>query len=219
MTSTIADVEQPGSRVRLRDRFQPARAPGASLSRASSRPAISLGKSNHEIDAFDAEVWQLSDGGRTVGEIARDIDGSGRPRPGDLDERVAVSVRKLRRAGLFESIEEAVLRGLLDFHGPDLGGLKLADICTGDYFTAVLLSDGSQGAAINFNNVSGPHRASYNHEHYDDLLMRLAETDGLLLDSFLRRRGLDCLGQSVKVAILNALSKDVTTPSRCAKTL
>ena len=115
-------------------------------------------------------------------------------------------MRRLRRLGLFETIEEAVLSGLLDFHGSDLGGLRITDLCTGDYFTAVLLSDNSQGAAINFNNVSGPHRASYNYQHYDDLLMRLNETDNLLLDSFLRRRGLDCLAQSVKIAILNALS-------------
>src|SRR5437660_1776169 len=81
MTIISVDVEQPRSRVRLRDRFRPARAPGASLSRASARPVLSLGKATHEVDEFDAEVWQLCDGGRTVGEIARDIFGSGDPRP------------------------------------------------------------------------------------------------------------------------------------------
>jgi uncharacterized protein (DUF4213/DUF364 family) len=143
----------------------------------------------------------------TVPELARETSGSTRA-------EVPAAVRRLRGLGLFETIEEAVLSGLLDFHGPDFGGLKIVDLCTGDYFTAVLLSDGSQGAAINFNNVSGPHRASYNSRHYDDLLMRLAEADHLLLDSFLRRRGLDCLGESVRVAILNALSRRAVTPER-----
>ena len=131
---------------------------------------------------------------------------------------LSAAVRRLRGLGLFETIEEAVLGGLLAFHGPNMGGLRIADICTGDYFTAVLLDDGSQGAAINFNNVSGPHRASYNSRHYDDILMKLTETDGLLLDSFLWRRGLDCLAQSVKIAILNALSRRVLTPSRLERT-
>src|SRR5947209_7207052 len=62
MTTICVDVERPGSRVRLRDRFQPARAPGASLSRASARPVISLGKATHEVDEVDAEVWLLCDG-------------------------------------------------------------------------------------------------------------------------------------------------------------
>jgi uncharacterized protein (DUF4213/DUF364 family) len=214
MTTANAEPRTMEPHTRLRDQFRPAQAPGASLLTAAGRSAISLGRTTLDVDDLEADVWRLCDGGRTVGEIARQLSGPAGQGPVGMDGRVAASVAKLRRAGFFESIEEGVLRGLLDFHGPDLGGLELADICTGDYFTGVLLSDGSQGAAINFNNVSGPHRVSYNHEHYDDLLLRLARTDGLLLDSFLRRRGLDCLGQSVKVAILNALSRDVATPPR-----
>jgi uncharacterized protein (DUF4213/DUF364 family) len=125
-----------------------------------------------------------------------------------------MAVDRMFRAGLLETIEEAALRSVVAFHGRRFQDLRLVDVCTGDYFTAVRLNDGSQGAAINFNNVSGPHRTSFNHRHHDYLLTRLLAIDPLLSDTFLRQPDLDCLGQSVRVAILNALSCRMLTVER-----
>jgi uncharacterized protein (DUF4213/DUF364 family) len=151
-------------------------------------------------------VWELCDGRHSVREIAGAVS---RPEP-----EVAAAVRRLHRLGRLETIEQAVLRGLVEFHGPRLHDLRVADICTGDYFTAVVLSDGSQGAAINFNNVSGPHRTTFDYLGYDAGLLEQTRADGLLMDSVLRQPTLDYLGQSVRVAILNALSREALTPAR-----
>jgi len=179
--------------------------------------SLSRGGATHELDKLATEIWQLCDGRRSFQEIAAELargsDLSGDGQVGDPEAEVSVTVRRFQRLGLLETIEEAALRSAVAFHGPRLQDLQIVDICTGDYFTAVALSDGSQGAAINFNNVIGPHRVSHDYHHHDDLLMRSAQTDGLLFDTFLRQPALDCLGQSVRIAILNALSRDLVTPS------
>ena len=167
---------------------------------------------------METEIFALCDGLRSLPEIARELAArTGSPGAEGLAEAgvaVSAAVRRLFRLGLLETIEEDALRGVLAFHGSRTHDLRLVDICTGDYFTAVRLNDGSQGVAINFNNVSGPHRTSFNHRHYDYLLTRLLEADGLLFDTFLRQPLLDCLGQSVRVAILNALSCRMLTVER-----
>jgi uncharacterized protein (DUF4213/DUF364 family) len=163
----------------------------------------------------EAKILTLCDGQRSLPEIAcelakRTCSGA----EGPEHAGVALAVRRLFRLGLLETIEEAALRDVLAFHGSRIHDLRLVDICTGDYFTAVRLNDGNQGVAINFNNVSGPHRTPFNHRHYDYLLTQLMKADPLLSEGFLHQPRLDCLGQSVKVAILNALSCQMLTPER-----
>jgi uncharacterized protein (DUF4213/DUF364 family) len=111
-------------------------------------------------------------------------------------------------------VEEIILEELMKLPEGSMRGAKIADLCTGDYFTTVELTDGRQGAAINLFNVHGPHRVPYNHRHYDSLLLRLVDADPFLLDTFLTRTDLDPLGQSVKIAVLNALSAQLLSPDR-----
>lgn len=174
-----------------------------------SSPAV-IEQALTKLSRAEAEVLSRCDGQNTLAKIAEDIASQGLlcdEEHADAPVSVSRIVHRLFRAGLLETIEQSALRAVLEFHGPRLQDLKIEDICTGDFFTAVLLNDGSQGVAINFNNVSGPHRASFNHAHYDVLLKRLLSNDPLLLDSFLRQSELDCLGQSVRLAVLNALSR------------
>jgi uncharacterized protein (DUF4213/DUF364 family) len=195
---------RPGRAYRPRKR-EPA--PGAAADRSLPPPT----------DA-ETEVLALCDGRRSFPEIARELAGHpgfrGAEGPAEAGKAVSAAVRRLFRLGLLEMIEGAALRDVLAFHGPNIHDLRLVDVCTGDFFTAVRLNDGSQGAAINFNNVSGPHRTVFNHRHYDYLLAWLIEADGLLCDTFLRQPDLDCLGQSVRVAVLNALSCRMLAPER-----
>jgi len=187
------------------------------LPRRSDRPpAATLTNRSPELTRFEADILSLCDGRRSLAkiaaEVAHDLCGAGGSAEAALP--VSVAVHRLFRAGLLETIEEAALRSVLEFHGPRLCDLRIEDVCTGDFFTAVRLNDGSQGVAINFNNVSGPHRTSFNHRHYDHLLRRLLVTDELLLETFLRQSELDCLGQSVRVAVLNALSRPMLNQER-----
>ena len=206
--------------------------PGNRADRASYRPrrsaaAVSAGggtvrylvdDADYPLTPAEAAAWELCDGTRTVPAIVQEVAARLGPREAETgrgwSDVVSAALGRFRRHGLVETIEETVLNELIAFHGAHLRELWIADICTGDYFTAVRLSDGSQGAAINFNNVSGPHRVTYNYRHYDSLLVELARTDGVLLDTFLSRLGLDCLAKSVKIAILNALSREFVTADR-----
>jgi uncharacterized protein (DUF4213/DUF364 family) len=208
---SAAANEPPGPQTagRLRRAYiprRPERAPGAIA--VQSPPSLT---------DVEADILSLCDGRHSLSEIARKVAGHGLPcieGPAETGVAVSMALHRLFRVGLLETIEEAALRSVLAFHGPRFQDLRLVDVCTGDYFTAVRLNDGSQGAAINFNNVSGPHRTSFNHRHYDYLLTRLLALDPMLSDTFLRQPELDCLGQSVRVAILNALSCRMLTPER-----
>lgn len=191
--------------------------PPARAYRPRKRDDESAGSNSGPVlEGVDRMVLALCDGERSLKEIVRELAGKAclPGGLGDAEAAVSATVRRLFRFGALETIEEAALRGILAFHGSRVHEIRIAEICTGDYFTAVRLNDGSQGAAINFNNVSGPHRSSFNHRHYDDLLARLTESDGILLETFLRQPALDCLGQSVRVAILNALSCEMLIPGR-----
>jgi uncharacterized protein (DUF4213/DUF364 family) len=167
---------------------------------------------------LEREILPFCDGRHSVSDIVRELtrhpDLLSAAGPTEVKAAVSAGLGRLFRLGLLETIEQAALRGVLAFHGPRIHDLRLVDLCTGDYFTAVRLNYGGQGVAINFNNVSGPHRTSFNHRHYDYLLTRLLDTDPLLLDTFVRQPDLDCLGQSVRVAILNALSCPMLTRER-----
>ncbi len=182
--------------------------------RRSERPAGAIvDRASPLLTSIEADILSRCDGQHSLSEIAGKLARPGLPGTGE-SAAVSMAVHRLFRAGLLETIEEAALRSVLAFHGPRFRDLRLVEVCTGDYFTAVRLNDGSQGAAINFNNVSGPHRTSFNHRHYDYLLTRLLDIDPLLSDTFLRQGELDCLGQSVRVAVLNALSCRMLTPER-----
>jgi uncharacterized protein (DUF4213/DUF364 family) len=113
-------------------------------------------------------------------------------------------------------LESAALEGLLERYGKLWNELNIADICTGDYFTVVELTNGAQGAAINLANVHGPHRIPHHFESYDRLLLASAQSDRLLQNTILSRPGLDLVGQSVKIAVLNALSLDLLAEERLA---
>ena len=65
----------PGARLKLRERYQPCRAPGATISNSARDLAISLHGSIHAISPFEAEIWSYCDGRRSVPEIARELDG------------------------------------------------------------------------------------------------------------------------------------------------
>jgi uncharacterized protein (DUF4213/DUF364 family) len=213
MSSTSDDRNKPKGKGAVRASYRPCRSASAALTKAPGAISVAQGEVSHALNDFEAQVWQLCDGRRSSPEIAEEI-ARDSGQPDASKEEASSAVRRFQRLGLLETIEEAVLKDLIAFHGAGLRDIRIADLFTGDYFTAVELSDGSQGAAINFNNVSGPHRASYSYQHYDFLLKELAQRDGLLLDAFLLAPALDCLGRSVKFAILNALSRDLVAPSR-----
>lgn len=194
------------------------RQPRSYVPRKSEQSAAATIDDLHtKLTPAETEVLSLCDGRNTLAKIAEEI-ASDRILSAEecADVRLSVSkiIHRLFRAGLLETIEQSALRDILEFHGSRLRDLKIEDICTGDFFTAVLLNDGSQGVAINFNNVSGPHRTPFNHAHYDVLLKRLLSNDPLLLESFLRQPELDCLGQSVRLAVLNALSRQMMNDER-----
>lgn len=117
---------------------------------------------------------------------------------------VAASFREVP-LGERRSITSCAVSTLTERLGSDMAGLAIEDLFTGHYFTAVRLSDGSQGAAINFNNVVGPHARAYQSEEYDAELLRIARHDRLLLRHFQDERERTCLDRSVQMAILNAL--------------
>jgi uncharacterized protein (DUF4213/DUF364 family) len=152
-------------------------------------------------------VWLRCDGQRTVGDVAAEFAREFGRDTSDARSALAAALAQLRHEGGTENITATVLRLLQEELGPDLGGRRLADICTADYFTAVRLDDGRQGAAINFHNVTGPHQTTFDHDTHDRNLLAAAADDPLLLRSHLSAPRLDCLAQSVRVAILNALSE------------
>lgn len=114
-------------------------------------------------------------------------------------------------------IMDTIFEELRTFHGAHLDDFNIAKICTGDYFTTVELTDGSQGAGSNLLNIHGPHHIKHDYISYDRRLLRLSNTDKLLKKTILNKDELGCLEQSVKIAILNALSCELLTSDRLSK--
>lgn len=161
------------------------------------------------------QILQRCNGEQSIRSLGCAVDDCEEPSLETL-QRVSEIVREGICAGLIESLEAAALREVLTMRSQQSNPPYIQRVCTGDYFTAVELSDGSQGAAINFNNVSGPHKTSFNYRHFDSLLERLMQDDPILERSFLRWFRLDPLGKSVKIAVLNALSTSLATAQHAA---
>lgn len=208
----------PSSETSSAAKPRPDRQRRAYCPRKLERPAdATVDAVSPKLTSVERDILSLCDGRNSLAQIAENIGAGGlsnAEEPAKLTSLVSMAIHRLFRAGLLETIEMAALRSVLQFHGPRLVDLRIVDICTGDFFTAVQLNDGSQGAAINFNNVSGPHRTLFNHRHYDYLLRQLFAIDPVLTDCFLLQPELDCLGQSVRVAVLNALSCRMFNPDR-----
>lgn len=103
-------------------------------------------------------------------------------------------------------IEDGNLARLIESHRDDLRRLNINRVCTGDYYSVVELTDGSQGVSINYLNVHGPENRSHDYISYDKHLLELSKTDRLLFHTVLLNDDLDFVGKSVKIATLNALS-------------
>jgi uncharacterized protein (DUF4213/DUF364 family) len=95
-------------------------------------------------------------------------------------------------------------------------GLSIADLSTRGYYTTVTLSEGSQGVATNFLNVQSPYATPYEQHFYDETLRELAKSDPLLEEMILRMGYMNPLTQSVKAAILNAVSQPLLAADRLA---
>lgn len=198
MTQTVVELTSNHRKLRRWEKFRPMRA-SSLLGSTTGKPS---GTTESELTD---KLLQLCDGQNTMADIASILG----PEVGSSSTslaRITETVNAGIRTGHIESIEASVYREVMEYWRTRTNCPRIERFCTGDYFTAVELSDGSQGAAINFNNVSGPHKTPFNYRHFDSLVNQVLVNDPLLEHSFLRWTQLDPLAKSLKVAVLNALS-------------
>ncbi len=107
---------------------------------------------------------------------------------------------------------DAVYDRLFELEKTRVRDVNISRLCTSGYYTAVELSDGSQGIATNFFNIRGPYAQHYEQTLYDAVLNEFARTDSLLEEFIIRPSYIDPLAQSIKVALANALSEPLVAP-------
>lgn len=109
---------------------------------------------------------------------------------------------------------DVIARFLLEAAPPEI---NISRLCTSGRYTVVELTNGALGAACNFLNIQGPHATVYDQQFYDGAIRELAKTDPLLRSTILDASYIDPLTQSIKVAILNALSASLISEKRSAQ--